>query len=74
MFCTNCGKEIPDESKFCKYCGNRIIKKEELKQIEKSDKTEITEHTNTTEKTVKVTFHRLKKWFRMGSTNVHIYR
>ena len=21
MFCTNCGKEIPDSSQFCEYCG-----------------------------------------------------
>ncbi|MDR2714110.1 MAG: zinc-ribbon domain-containing protein, partial [Coriobacteriales bacterium] len=21
MFCTGCGKEIPDVSKFCPYCG-----------------------------------------------------
>lgn len=24
MFCKSCGKEIPDETKFCKYCGNQI--------------------------------------------------
>lgn len=22
MFCTKCGKQIPDDSKFCPYCGN----------------------------------------------------
>ncbi len=27
MFCTNCGKEIPDVSKFCPYCG---FKQEEV--------------------------------------------
>lgn len=74
MFCTNCGKEIPDESQFCKYCGNKISKNEETEQIEKAEKTEIAENTNITEKTVKVTFHRLKKIHRMPSTNVHIYR
>lgn len=21
MFCSNCGKEIPNETKFCSYCG-----------------------------------------------------
>lgn len=26
MFCTNCGKEIPNESSFCKYCGSKIQK------------------------------------------------
>lgn len=24
MFCTNCGKEIPDGSKFCTSCGSKI--------------------------------------------------
>ncbi len=24
MFCIHCGKEIPDESKFCQYCGNAL--------------------------------------------------
>lgn len=63
MFCTNCGKEIPNESQFCKYCGNKIRKNEKSEQIEKIEKTEIiTENTNLTEKTVKVTFHRLKKF------------
>lgn len=26
MFCSNCGKEIKDESKFCKYCGTKVNK------------------------------------------------
>ncbi|MCL2773735.1 MAG: zinc-ribbon domain-containing protein [Oscillospiraceae bacterium] len=25
MYCSNCGKEIPAESKFCKECGNKVI-------------------------------------------------
>lgn len=25
MFCENCGKEILNDSKFCKYCGNSIM-------------------------------------------------
>ena len=25
MFCPNCGKEIPDGSKFCPYCGEKLI-------------------------------------------------
>ena len=24
MFCTNCGKEIPDNSVFCSHCGTKI--------------------------------------------------
>lgn len=25
MFCTNCGKQIPDDSKFCEYCGKPVL-------------------------------------------------
>ena len=33
MYCPNCGKEIPDESKFCPECGYTITQKaEELKK------------------------------------------
>ncbi len=24
MFCTNCGKQIPDDSRFCEYCGTSV--------------------------------------------------
>ena len=24
MYCTHCGKQIPDQSKFCRYCGSRL--------------------------------------------------
>lgn len=39
MFCPNCGKEIK-ESKFCSYCGSKIVSKEDSK-----------EHVNDTSKT-----------------------
>lgn len=25
MFCFNCGKQIPDNSKFCSFCGTKIV-------------------------------------------------
>ena len=28
MFCTNCGKEVSNESKFCKYCGAQLKRKD----------------------------------------------
>lgn len=27
MFCPKCGKDLPDNSKFCKYCGSQIKNK-----------------------------------------------
>lgn len=32
MFCSSCGKKIPQNSKFCKYCGEKIIEIDEVKQ------------------------------------------
>jgi len=33
MFCPNCGKEIPDETKFCPYCGVKVERGEVLISI-----------------------------------------
>lgn len=30
MFCTNCGKQIPDHVKFCTYCGTKIEQQAEI--------------------------------------------
>ncbi|MBF0988594.1 MAG: zinc-ribbon domain-containing protein, partial [Clostridiales bacterium] len=24
-FCTECGKEVPAEAKFCPFCGNKLM-------------------------------------------------
>lgn len=29
MFCTSCGKQLEEKSKYCKYCGTRLIQEEE---------------------------------------------
>lgn len=55
MFCTNCGKEIPDISNFCTYCGSKVKKSEVNIKIED-------EQEKSNEKTIKVVFHRLKKF------------
>ena len=26
MYCAKCGKQIPEDSKYCNYCGNQIKK------------------------------------------------
>lgn len=30
MFCEKCGKEIPDSTKFCPYCGAPVSKAQDL--------------------------------------------
>jgi len=30
MICPNCGKEVPDDANFCKYCGIRLTKEAQL--------------------------------------------
>ncbi|WP_291490180.1 zinc-ribbon domain-containing protein, partial [Desulfurella sp.] len=39
MFCPNCGKEIDDSSKFCKFCGYNITQQDKQKQEEKQTNT-----------------------------------
>lgn len=51
MFCTKCGKEIKDTSKFCPYCGLQIVNEEkEVVDIGKTNLEEVSitkEDTNT---------------------------
>lgn len=30
MFCKNCGKELPDESKFCPYCMTKFVEEKKI--------------------------------------------
>ncbi len=37
MFCSNCGKQISDDTKFCPYCGYQIakdVKKDEEEHVQ----------------------------------------
>ena len=41
MLCTNCGKEVPNDSEFCIYCGKRMEHEEDLERtIEVRDEEE----------------------------------
>ena len=37
MYCSNCGKEINENSKFCPECGARISRNEDLNNTPKAD-------------------------------------
>ena len=39
MFCPNCGKELKDGSKFCKYCGYKITPKSNANTVPTNDDT-----------------------------------
>ena len=61
MFCTNCGKEIPNTSNFCKYCGNKVKKVEnENTSIQEQQPKDLQQPQTT--KTVKAIFHRMKRF------------
>ena len=34
MFCRICGKKLPDDSRFCMYCGEKVIKVAESAKTE----------------------------------------
>ena len=34
MYCQHCGKQIPDDAKFCKYCGGAVYES----QVDKPEK------------------------------------
>ena len=47
MFCSNCGKEINDNAKFCQYCGYQILSNENLEEMGSnniSNKSSISNH------------------------------
>ncbi len=53
MYCTYCGKKIPDKSKFCTYCGKLIdYEKEDLKSSSISNDDHILESKNQKEKRI----------------------
>ena len=47
MFCSNCGKKIPDDSKFCEKCGTTLVEEETIEETDELDKTIVLEKTNT---------------------------
>lgn len=40
MFCSECGKKIQDDMKFCPYCGGKIVNLEQLEEQLKEEKVE----------------------------------
>ena len=55
MFCSKCGKELPDNSRFCTGCGAKVntdpvqVPPDSLKQEPKPDNTNATIESSSTE-------------------------
>lgn len=66
MFCTNCGKEVSNESKFCKYCGSEL-KRRDVNVVNDVASTQVEATASVADtvvssgKTVKVVFSRRKR-------------
>lgn len=39
MYCKKCGKQIPDESRFCTYCGQMFVEEKPMKRTRKTSAT-----------------------------------
>ncbi len=50
MYCSKCGKEIPDNSVFCWSCGNKIVIPETAKTLDSSASTDGMENTSLAQK------------------------
>lgn len=44
MYCTNCGKQIPDDSKFCEFCGAAVLPDDDNDETQKLSVIEENEH------------------------------
>ncbi len=76
MFCSNCGKQIPDVSGFCPYCGLKLggkteITKEEKNQTVQANQKDAKEQKARGEKK-KIKSNGLVKWIIVASTVVVI--
>ena len=64
MFCEKCGKEIPDSTKFCPYCGAPVSKAQDF--VNKAG-----EAFNAAEQELGSAFDEVKQSFTGNSANQH---
>lgn len=48
MFCLNCGKKLPESSKFCMYCGTSVPQLDDVENDSVSEKSNALESSNVT--------------------------
>lgn len=44
MYCMHCGEQIPDNSRFCKYCG-KLVAEDEIRTVKSGSKNETESET-----------------------------
>ena len=42
MFCTNCGQQVPDDTRFCPYCGEHVANAGRVANAERIESAEAT--------------------------------
>jgi len=66
MFCSQCGKELPENSKFCHECGNKLLSSSEI-VTEKKTKTQIVSKDG---QDIEQTIERTVEQPNLGSKNI----
>jgi len=62
MFCTNCGKQVPEDGSFCEFCGTKISSEEqEEKMIDAQEPKEAMQTTEKKNDTANIKNEKLKE-------------
>ena len=67
MFCKECGKQIPEESKFCCHCGFKQPDLKTLNQPDNEPNKTLMLTINATAERVGLSSYRIRKWALNGT-------
>ncbi len=68
MYCKNCGKKIPESSKFCRHCGEKLNSNEDKKNTEVDRDTKHSDDKRTPDKDDLKKLH--KRYKDTGNTSI----
>jgi len=69
VFCSKCGKELPEDAHFCLYCGTRTAKGEEAK-VPMPYKEKVSEMEQQLEKGFLIASEEIKKAFNRAKEEI----